>query len=555
MPEDSLSHFIPRFVDAKCDAVRPKCGPCSRSPNFEDREYPAGGPTRTQILEEQIAFVEARIEELEKPQELRLTLPLHRPYTDERRSPSHQALSRGSSSHLIQFFSLGRRVLWIHFKTLPPIDLEPLINNFLSHSSQFGFFLNVHRFQEALRGGGGGRRPAAVLLDAVHLWAVHLSGSPDLTTHETIYLSRALSTAAAALPGSHPLHSIQAAVLLSSYFFRNTRFLEGKYHLGVAVGLVIGAGMHRIRSVHTNAGGRTLTLAPAPAREEMEEERIAAFWSVLTLNNCWTTADGSPSNISYGANNANADANAHVRIDTPWPLDINSPHFPNQFQGLGNTSMGMATVTAFLAGQPDNGTSMAALHAKAAILFEQAASLAGRYRPQINADQLTQFYLSFNSLDVLLEGFKPRIPTVPVSVHHDQNLNSMRDLLVIHSLAHVATIQLHNPFVGDVDASRVRALDAARAVVARLAQMPVREFGYINPIMGTLLMATCQVFLAELARVRRRHRSLNAINSNIPQEERALREAINTVLGVMGVFARACRLMDSQLRAMQELYH
>jgi hypothetical protein len=162
----------------------------------------------------------------------------------------------------------------------------------------------------------------------VHLWAVHLSGSPDLTTHETICLSRALSTAAAALPGSHPLHSIQAAVLLSSYFFRNTRFLEGKYHLGVAVGLVIGAGMHRIRSVHTNAGGRTLTLAPAPAREEMEEERIAAFWSVLTLNNCWTTADGSPSNISYGANNANADANAHVRIDTPWPLDINSPHFP-----------------------------------------------------------------------------------------------------------------------------------------------------------------------------------------------------------------------------------
>jgi hypothetical protein len=45
--------------------------------------------------------------------------------------------------------------------------------------------------------------------------------------------------------------------------------------------------------------------------------------------------------------------------------------------------MGMATVTAFLAGQPDNGTSMAALHAKAAILFEQAASLAGRYRPRM----------------------------------------------------------------------------------------------------------------------------------------------------------------------------
>jgi hypothetical protein len=52
----------------------------------------------------------------------------------------------------------------------------------------------------------------------------------------------------------------------------------------------------------------------------MEEyERIAALWTVVALDSCWTTADGSPSNISY------TDPNA--RIDTPWPLDINAPGF------------------------------------------------------------------------------------------------------------------------------------------------------------------------------------------------------------------------------------
>jgi hypothetical protein len=48
----------------------------------------------------------------------------------------------------------------------------------------------------------------------------------------------------------------------------------------------------------------------------MEEyERVNAFWAVLTMKNCWTTADGSPSNISYTVPDA--------RIDTPWPADIN----------------------------------------------------------------------------------------------------------------------------------------------------------------------------------------------------------------------------------------
>jgi hypothetical protein len=57
-------------------------------------------------------------------------------------------------------------------------------------------------------------------------------------------------------------------------------------------------------------------------------------------------------------------------------------------------------------------------------------------------------------------------------------------LLVIHTLAHVATIQLHNPFCLNSDGSRARAGSAAMAVVGLLRQTNLRNFGYIDAIVG-----------------------------------------------------------------------
>ncbi|KAF7333416.1 Fungal-trans domain-containing protein [Mycena venus] len=513
----------------RCDGERPKCGPCSRSIGFQDCEYPEDGPTRTQILEEQITLLQARIEELEKPKNLRTTLSLHSPYAGERRSASLPALSWGGSSvhlpmahselssrtssplslpseashhHILSFLDLISR------QETPLVELDALVHNFLRHSSQFGFFLNVDSFREAAMNQNG-ERPAAGLLDVVYLFAIHLSGSEEVSAHEVNYRSRALRTAADTLSGTHyntVLHSIQAE------------------------------GLHRIRSADPHATGGPLGPAfhsLAPPRDAIEEcERINAFWTVLTLNNCWTTADGSPSNISYTVPDA--------RIDTPWPLDINTSDVHTQ--ALPDSSIG--TVTTFLANLPDSGVSEAALHAKAGILFEQASRLASHYRPNIlNNEQLNQFYLSFNSIDAVIEGFKLNIPTVQP--------HSTREMLVIHCLAHVATIQLHNPFVIDVDASRLRVLSSARTIVADLIQASVNEFVYINPIMGTLLMATCQVFITELVRVRP-HRPLDS--PSLP-EKRTLMDAIETVLAVMNVFAPGCKLMDSQLVTMQQLYH
>jgi hypothetical protein len=106
------------------------------------------------------------------------------------------------------------------------------VQNFLHHSSQFGFFLHVQKFREAIMGQSRDASLAAGLPDVVYLWAIHLSGSKELIAHEATYLSHALRATADTLSGQHHntvLHSIQSEVLISLYFMRNMRFLEGKY--------------------------------------------------------------------------------------------------------------------------------------------------------------------------------------------------------------------------------------------------------------------------------------------------------------------------------------
>ncbi|KAJ6508400.1 hypothetical protein C8R45DRAFT_816545, partial [Mycena sanguinolenta] len=412
----------------KCDRVRPKCGPCSRSLTFQDCEYADDGKTtEAQKLEGEVA---------------KFGFP-------ERRSKFCRTNSKCSSSYR------AARETSIY------IDSEPDqlgIRNFLQHSSQFGFFLNIHRFQEATKGRSG-QRPAPILLDAVNLWAIHLSDSGDFSAYEAGYLSRALGSMVNAMAGTHSSNTvlpvIQAEILLSYYFLRNTRFLEAKYHLSAAVSLVISSELHRIRSTELKAATfRTST----PPRDSMEEyERISGFWTVVILDNCFTTADGSPSNISH--------TDPNTRIDSPWPLDINAPVLPNSSFG---------TISAFLGNQPDSGTSILALHAKASLLFKQASRLAAQYRPDMNNKR--QFYASFKSADSLIERFKLDLPTV--------HSRSTREIIVIHSLAHVATIQLHNPFVVDTDASRSRVVASARTIVANLAQVPLDRFVHIDPILG-----------------------------------------------------------------------
>jgi hypothetical protein len=132
-------------------------------------------------------------------------------------------------------------------------------------------------------------------------------------------LSRAVRQISTALSGNHPkkvLHIMQAEVLLANYFFRTSRFLEGRYHYNAAVSLSIGAGLHKIRAtrpllpvVHFTAD-----IVPAPEDTIEEGEMINGFWTVFILDRWWCACLGTPSLIADSEE-------LGTQIDTPWPLD------------------------------------------------------------------------------------------------------------------------------------------------------------------------------------------------------------------------------------------
>jgi hypothetical protein len=65
----------------RCDGVRPICRPCRSKPEqYGDCEYTDSGFTTTEILEEKIALLEARLEELQRA-EPTSSLVLHNPYS------------------------------------------------------------------------------------------------------------------------------------------------------------------------------------------------------------------------------------------------------------------------------------------------------------------------------------------------------------------------------------------------------------------------------------------------------------------------------------------
>ncbi|KAJ6603605.1 Zn(2)-Cys(6) binuclear cluster domain-containing protein [Mycena vulgaris] len=512
----------------KCDGGKPICGPCSRySAAFGDCEYTEAGPSNGQMLEEQISILQGRIEELEKPKNQRLTLST--PSASSSRgypvSPSQISPSNTMGlGPLLNYFYLqqtsGSAVNQSASNSMPTelpfIVLQALVHNFLHNATCFGFFLDAQAFHDAVTSPNGRNLPP-VLLNVLYLWGVHLSKDERITVYEPAFLAHALRSTASSLSGTHPrtvLHSVQASVLLAYYFIRNARFLEGKYHTSAAASIAISAGLHRIRGV---PGGATAEALPPPSDAREEGERISAFWAVLTLDNCWAGMDGSPSNIAYGP--------AGVKIDTPWPLETRGyrPHLLPRHSS--------ATIARFLGDVPDDATSEPALHAKAGILFESATRLGARYR----AHGIPRNDPEFAGLDRKIDTFTAALPAI-----------QSKALMVVHTLAHVASIQLHKPLVKEHAFARTKALASARSVVDILVKTDIPKVGLIDPVLAPLWASTSFVIISEIGR-RRGQGGANHTQGMV--------DSLNTVIAAMQIFAPQSRLTAAQLESVRQAYN
>ncbi|KAK7036191.1 Zn(2)-C6 fungal-type domain-containing protein [Favolaschia claudopus] len=501
------------------------CSQCSRYPTaFSDCAYDEQGPSQSQLLEEQISILQTRIEELKRPQTRRRpsasTLPIT-PQNTTGLGPllTHFYLQQTSGS------SVGATAVNSMPTELPFIVLQALVHNFLHSATSFGFFLDTQAFHDVITSPAGKNLPP-VLLNVLYLFGVHLSEDPDITVYEPAFLAHALRSTASSLTGSHPrtiLHSIQAEVLLAYYFIRNARFLEGKYHISAAVSIVLSAGLHRIRSPHASnpsafgQGGLGTLPPPRDAREE--GERIAAFWAVLSINNCWAHRDGTLSNISYH------EGSTMLTIDTPWPLE--NSDYVEQPQLLPKQST--ATVENFLRNEVDTASSCSALYAKASLFFEEASRLSAQYRSGGISPEDREF-LSLNR-------------TIDVFIRALPSIDSKR-MFVVHNLAYGAVMQLNEPLMLVNPTSFTKILLAARAIVSVLAGTDIPNVGLIDPILAPVWTTASLAFVTEIER-RGNH------DANDPAIEHIQRH-LSTVISTMENFAPHCRLMALQLEAVKK---
>ncbi|KLO16068.1 hypothetical protein SCHPADRAFT_870268 [Schizopora paradoxa] len=499
----------------RCDGARPFCTQCIRGGRQEDCEYTDNqGRTRTQVLEENVARLQARIQELENPDTTAPPVLLHDPY------------GTGGAG------SVPAAMAWWEFEEPPAHISNLLIKEFISRAPRLGFALNIPRFLASLNLPTlHPLRPHAALLHVIYLWSVHLSSNSELVQHEHVFLQRAVlalqdaigsGTANDATIAQKRLHAMQAEVLLAIYFFCLGRYLEGRYHANAAVSLAVSCGLHRIKpellfsapaqavpgslSAFTNfaalgaIGELGLFDLAAPADVIELGERINAFWAVFCVDKCWSTAVGSPSFLVD-------DATSGTRIETPWPLnsedyemlgaDVIASMFPPSGQ----------TVQRFLSGQTSLddviGSSYPALRVKASALYERAArvaSVVSAAGPNAQGETL--------DLARLITNFARSLVPLDNITSQVENVNHQQDLLVIHSLAHSAMIRLYSVRASaapggdlrDINVCLIHAGEILRVMEFLLNQDHSSDM--VDPILGALWMTAAQIFVQELARAR-----------------------------------------------------
>ncbi|THU94947.1 hypothetical protein K435DRAFT_860027 [Dendrothele bispora CBS 962.96] len=568
----------------KCDGALPKCSNCERSTDrFSDCEYPGRGYSEIEYLERQIAELEGRIQERETSTATEQTndsIFLHYPYLQAPTATQRQPLC---APHRIPSARRSEEV---------PLQLrQSLLSAFIPYANELGFILDLTEICNTImttpsQGTSNAGVPPVTqaLIHVLFLLGSHLSTSPQITVFEPDFLSIAQGSVCHILSSStstvtdtsatsnYPhwkvLGAIQSHVLLAQYYFHTGRKLEGKYSVTIAIALVLGTRMHRIRSKEVIFGqGQTQmtlgrdnhingvflsgpeTLQTQFQEEKEETQRINAFWTVLALNSRWAAVEGYGSSFPYWK--------PAMRIDTPWPGANLTPATRNSH-----------TVQRFLANHQEDAHSMIALYSKACILFEQVFELTNRYErnqsspgpsrpPTLSAPNFLNVLNNLTRLTSQLMSQLLSISSIQYSPH--SNLISTqasdcsskkRELLVIHTVTRVAIIQLYTLFgntrcsSSDERAKTHKLKVEAANESAKMISLVDGSVTFIDSIMAILWPKIAHVLVTELCRLRERGGL---------QDSRLVdyQKSFDLIVQAMSRLASSSPLMSKQLRKVQ----
>lgn len=158
-------------------------------------------------------------------------------------------------------------------------------------------------------------------------------------------------------------------------------------------------------------------------------------------------------------------------------------------------------------GAGDTSDGPTALRAKASTLFERASRLSSNYDthnyPQnfvtgqteqptrrTPAGPSEKYWSDFRSLHFSITRFIAALPPLPSNTTPTQmNVSGLADsqrptMVLVHSLANVAMIQLHHTFSAKDISAHEKCLEAAVNVVSLISQLEEKEYELLDPIIG-----------------------------------------------------------------------
>ncbi|KAL0579334.1 hypothetical protein V5O48_002667 [Marasmius crinis-equi] len=516
-----------RLHKIKCDAVKPVCGPCVRAPKEDECSY-TDHPTRTKILEQSVARLQARVRELEgsgssnsnsssegelvEPVDISQTMAVP-PYPSN--FGSSDSLFIPSTEGSQDLFSAGFDAISLEILPEPSSSvIETLLDTFLPNSTHFGFFLHLERFRASallpLPFGDPGR-PAPALLSVTYLWGIHLSQDALYKSYESIFLQRALNNISTEADYSRIIHTIQAQVLIAVYFFRTNRFLEADIHINSAISLCLSSGLHKLRSCRPFTptvlgvfGGREAYLT-APQDLIEEGERISAFWTVFSIHRNLGVALGMASG-SFGILE-----DPDTQIDTPWPMGMEDYERGSYIPDI----TGFRTIEGFLRMENIETYSNTPSYFKGVVLLQKAFCLCRRFRAGLASSELDSFTANCNTLERSISQFQATLPPIDDGSSNNTgsdgspsqsssfNAEQHERLAMTYALTVCAYLKIQTIFFhcGSLQA-RTRALSVAHSIIQLVRDNLNPGSVYLNPILGTICLVACQTFADDLERLR-----------------------------------------------------
>ncbi|KAL4243896.1 hypothetical protein ABKN59_011044 [Abortiporus biennis] len=514
----------------RCDGVKPVCGQCIKANRDSECQYHEKKQvSRTQLLQQKVAKLEARLRELESEQSDSGTIssptpstpsssssdpsvsisdsadpsvsgsPFIPPSTDwdtglfddnlfpgynpstffpDSSSPSDFASTSSLSSKNSTRSSSISLDWWENADTFCA-NKQYLVDVFLTHRHQCAFDVHIERFQESLHAPRE-KQPHPALMDAIYLMGCNFSRESTHTNLEPYFLKHTLCGISEALQhNDRVVDVLRASSLLAVYFFGRGSILEGYYHSSIAARLAISLGLHQIKSddmfqFFPSLGFNTpppptskSSVQLPPPRDAIEShERIAAFWQVFSIDRAWSVATGLPAALPD-------DDHPQAAIETVWPTPLSTY---NTMMNDNSTLM-----------QYDIVSSYPPLRAKAVAMFERT------FRMSSTPVKGDAFWSEHHTLATTLVHFSNFLPAIGLSNAQPLTRSSV-DLLTIHTMIYVSTILLYRDHL-DNNEFYQRCLVAANAVTSLILELGHDDYDYLDPISSTCWSYVADVYV------------------------------------------------------------